>query len=163
MFWKKETDSLNRLRTACFKIFRKKEKSKAELFEIESEERRKWYRIRPSETEPVLLSFEDKALCIRDIGAAGFSFENDNFSIGPQKPSHLNLPESAPAIPVHIVIISIDNENICHCEFKTIEEGAVERIHQYVLRRQKEILQEQKIQAKRNRQAIVHTKSETDQ
>lgn len=132
------------------------------MFQFISRERRKWFRIQPSKGEPITLRFDDKEVRIRDIGAEGLSFNNDGFSIGPMEPSLLDLPELGPAIPVHLEIITIDNKNVCHCNFKTIEDGVVERIHQYVLKRQKEILQEKKAPAEKNKQAIIQIKTETD-
>ena len=132
------------------------------MFQFNSRERRKWFRIQPSKAEPTTLRYDDKEIPLRDIGAAGLSFDNDNFSIGPLEPSLLDLPELGPAIPVHLKIITIDNKNVCHCTFKTIEEGSVERIHQYVLKRQKEILQEKKAAAEINKETIIHIKTETD-
>lgn len=130
------------------------------MFDYISRERRKWFRIQPSKVEPIVLRIDDKEIVVRDIGAAGLSFDNDNFSIGPQESSQLDLPELGPAIPIKLKILSIDGKNVCHCRFKTIEAGAVERIHQYVLRRQKEILREQKAAAIKNRKLADHTKTD---
>ena len=110
--------------------------------------------------EPIILHIDDRTVDIRDIGAAGLSFDNDNFSLGPLESCQLDLPELGPAIPIKLQIVEIDEKNVCHCEFKTIEDGAVERIHQYVLRRQKEILREQKERSLKNRQ--IKGRSETD-
>ncbi len=162
MFWKKETNNWNLLRSACLQIFRKREKPETEMFQFISRERRKWFRIQPSKAEPITLRYDDKEIPLRDIGAAGLSFDNDSFSIDPLKPSLLDLPELGPAIPVRLEIITIDDKNVCHCNFKTTEEGAVERIHQYVLKRQKEILQEKKTQAEKNKQSLIQIKTETD-
>jgi hypothetical protein len=124
------------------------------MFQFTSMERRKWFRIQPSVAEPIILRYEGKEIHLQDIGAAGLSFGNDNFSIGPLEPSLLDLPEMGPAIPVHLKVLTIDDKNFCHCKFKTIDKGAVERIHQYVLKRQKEILQEKKAAAEKNKKAI---------
>ena len=134
MFWKKESNNWNLLRSAFLQIFRKKEKPETEMFQFNSRERRKWFRIQPSKGEPITLRFDDKEVPLRDIGAAGLSFYNDSISIGPLEPSLLDLPEPGPSIPVHLKIITIDDKSVCHCTFKTIEKGAVERIHQYLSR-----------------------------
>lgn len=132
------------------------------MFHFYSGERRKWFRIQPSKLEPIVLCVDDHKINIRDIGAAGLSFNNHNFSIGPLESCQLDLPELGPAIPIKLQIITIDEKNVCHCEFNTIEKGAVERIHQYVLRRQKEILREQKTQAIDSRQAVNRTETDPD-
>jgi hypothetical protein len=152
LFWKKETIKWHGIRTAWLRAFRKKTKPEPEMFHFYSRERRKWFRIQPSELEPIVLRIDDHTVDIRDIGAYGLSFDNDNFPIGPLESCQIDLPELGPAIPIKLEILEIDEKDVCHCWFKTIEEGAVERIHHYVLRRQKEILREQKEQAIRARQ-----------
>jgi len=114
------------------------------LFQYDSGERRKWFRIQPSKVEPIVLRIDDHKIHIRDISAAGLSFHNENFSIGPLESCRLDLPEIGPSIPIKLQIIAIDDKNICHGKFETITDGSEERIHQYVLNRQKKILKEQK-------------------
>ncbi len=144
MFWKKETNRLNGLKTAFTLLFRTDEEPAREMFEFHSRERRKWFRVRPSVEAPVLLRFDDRRCEVRDIGAAGLSFETDKLAVGEIRSAELELPGLDSPIRVPMEIISIDTRNVCHCSFKTIEEDAVEKIHQYVLRRQKEILRENK-------------------
>ncbi len=161
MFWKTETNNCSGLRSARLRLFRKKTIPEPEMFHLMSRERRKWFRIRPAPEDPIVLRFDDREIHVRDIGAAGLSFDNTNdFSIGPLESCQLDLPEMGPALPVKLEIIAIDHRNVCHCEFNTIEEGAVERIHQYVLQRQKDILRKQKEQKTQNRTATDQT--ETD-
>ncbi len=130
------------------------------MFQLNSRERRQCFRIKPSEVEPIILRSGDKEINVLDIGAAGLSFDNKNFSLGPLEPSRLCLPESGPAIPVKLEIIDIDHKNVCHCRFRTTENGSVERIHQYVLKRQKEILREQKVQAIMIKRSMTSTETE---
>lgn len=150
MFWKKEKANRNSILSAWLQTFRTK--PEPELFQYRSRERRKWFRIQPSRLEPIVLRIDDHKINIRDISAAGLSFHNDNFPIGSLESCRLDLPELGPAIPIKLQILAIDDKNICHCKFKTIEDGSVERIHQYILQRQKEILQKQKKMAMENRQ-----------
>ena len=154
MFWKKDRTDRKLLRAEWLEVFRKKTKPDTEMFHFNTRERRKWFRIQPSDAEPILLRIEDKEIHIRDIGAAGLSFRNDDLSPGLLEFTLLDLPETGPAIPIRLNILTIDRQNVCHCEFTAVEDGAVERIHQYVLRRQKEILRAQKENAQKAEQPI---------
>ena len=109
-----------------------------------------------------MLRFGDEEVEVYDIGAAGLSFKNEHFSIGETRASRIDLPELAPTIHTVLKILTIDEKDICHCKIKKIQEPAVERIHQYVLKRQKEILQEKKKTAKPDKETMIQIKSETE-
>jgi hypothetical protein len=124
------------------------------MFHFESKERRKWFRIQPSTTDPIVVRFGEEDVQVRDIGAAGLSFSDQHFSAGETRSSLIDLPGLGPTIQAELTIVSIDKKNACHCEFKEIQEPAVERIHQYVLKRQKEILQEKREKEKEKHSLI---------
>ena len=167
MYWKRKTNSWDLLKTAFLNLFPnnlfpKKERKDSELFQFESTERRQWFRVQPSAILPIMLRFGEEEVEVYDIGAAGLSFKNEHFSIGETRASRIDLPELAPTIHTVLKILTIDEKDICHCKIKKIQESAVERIHQYVLKRQKEILQEKKKTAKPDKETMIQIKSETE-
>lgn len=121
-------------------MFWKRKTSDLKLFTYETDDRRKSFRLSPPEDGPVTLRFGEKEHLVIDIGAGGLSFKNSNFSEGDSKFVTFDLPGQDTTISTILEIRKICQEGICHCNFKEIEEEAVERIHQYLLARQKEIL-----------------------
>jgi len=126
-------------------FLQKKENPEPELFTFTSRERRKWFRIRPSKEHPILLRIDDQTVEVRDIGASGLSFPGDgSLPLGAERIVRMDLPGDDPSISLEMKVIEIDERHVCHCTFRRIESASVERIHQYVLNRQKEILQKKK-------------------
>ncbi len=79
-----------------------------------------------------------------DISSGGLAFKNKNFISGATQPVEFLLPNQKVSIAPILVIIAIGEQNICHCQFCEIGEDEVEAIHQYALKRQKEIMQSKK-------------------
>jgi hypothetical protein len=123
LFWKKRQSSDN-----------------SELFHYESNDRRKFFRVRPSENVPVQFKVGKKKNQVRDIGAAGLSFKNIMFKRGAIFTATIELPGLSSSIKAELLVVTIDTNGFCHCKFKEITKEAIENVHQYVLRRQKEIL-----------------------
>ena len=79
-----------------------------------------------------------------DISSGGLAFKNKNFKSGDTQPIEFLLPnQNVPLAPI-LEIIAIGEQNICHCRFCKIGKDEIEAIHQYVLKRQKEIMQSKK-------------------
>lgn len=125
MFWKEKQDNL-------------------ELFSFESEDRRKAYRVVPHENFPIVFEFGGEEVQAINIGAGGLAFKNKGFKKGDTQTIELLLPSQNVTLAPILKINTIDDQDVCHCEFSTISEDEVELIHQYVLKRQKEIIQSKK-------------------
>lgn len=125
-------------------MYWKKKTSDRRLFTYETDNRREAYRLNPLEDEPVTFRFGEKEHRVIDIGAGGLSFKNSNFSEGDSGLITFRLPGQDTTISTTLEIQRICEKGVCHCNFTEIEEDAVERIHQYLLAVQKEILRSKK-------------------
>ena len=118
-------------------MFWKSERNNSDMFSYETDDRRASFRVYPSEDEPIVFRFGEKEIRVIDIGAGGLSFKNNDFTGKNTHPVNFGLPGQNSKISTTLEVIKIDQKNICHCRFKGIQEDAVEKIHQYVLTRQK--------------------------
>ena len=142
---------------------KKAEEPDPELFVLKTNERRTSYRVQPSKDEPILFRLEDKAVEVKDIGAAGLSFKNENYSKGELFTVNIYLPGLGPTVPTTLQLIGIDKFNRCHCKFLRIDEAARERIHKYVLNRQKEQVREIREMEKKSKSAVIRITAEPDE
>lgn len=133
-------------------MFWKRKKSSTEIFSLETEDRRLYYRVSPSAEAPVIFEFGGEKVKANDIGAGGLAFKNKHFKKGDTQAIELRLPEQDVSITTILTISEIDKQNICHCHFSETAAYGAEAIHQYVLKRQKEIIQSQK---ESNKQLLV--------
>lgn len=131
MFWKRKNDDVS-------------------LFTYDSRTRRAFYRLRPSPDEAVRFTFDGSEHVAVDIGGGGLSFKNKGFSEGNGGPITLEIPGHKHPIPAALKIRCICKNGICHAAFAEIADEDVEKIHQYLLERQKEIAR-----AKRHRRKIA--------
>ena len=118
-------------------MFLKKPANDLSLFTYESDNRRASYRLRLTGDEVVTFILDEKEHMAIDIGAGGLSFENKGFIKGDGGPITLNLPGHDHPIPAILKIRSICKYNVCHSQFVEMAEEDVEKIHQYLLERQK--------------------------
>jgi hypothetical protein len=142
-------------------FWRKKQTPKeSDLFEFETKERRKFFRVRPAKGAPISFVIDQKKAMVQDIGAAGLSFKNNEFKQGEKYPVTIRLPEIDGKVITDLLLITIDDKGFCHCKFKNIDPESTERVHQYVLKRQKEILQQRKKARMKSGGAAVQLKPE---
>lgn len=120
MFWKKKTDDIS-------------------LFTYESNTRRTSYRLRLAGDEVVTFILGEKEHVLLDIGGGGLSFENKGYIKGDGGPITLKLPGHDHPIPAVLRIRDICKNSVCHSAFVEIAEEDVEKIHQYLLEKQKNI------------------------
>lgn len=125
-------------------MFWKRKKNSTEMFSIETQDRRLYYRVPPAANAPVIFEFGGEKIKAIDIGAGGLAFKNKQFKERDTQTIELRLPEQDIPITTVLIIHEIDKQNICHCRFSKTTAGGVEAIHQYVLERQKEIIQDRK-------------------
>ena len=129
-------------------MFWKRKRNDSEMFSYKTDDRRTFFRVCPSEEEPMVFQFGEKKVRVINISAGGLSFNNNDFSVKETHPVDFDLPGQDSKISTVLEIVGIDQKNICHCRFKGIEEDAVEEIHQYVLIRQKVIMRTKRKRSK---------------
>jgi hypothetical protein len=134
----------NRLLTGGLNLFGKRKQNNSELFFRETNCKRSSYRVPPSKSAPIVFEFGGEKVQVIDISSGGLSFKNKDFKSGATQPIEFLLPNKNVSIAPILAIIAIGKQNICHCQFCEIREDEYEAIHQYVLKRQKEIMQSKK-------------------
>lgn len=122
-------------------MFWKEKQDNSETFSFESNDRRLSYRVAPSANAPIVFEFGGEKVQVVNIGAGGLAFKNKGFKSGDTQTIELLLPYQNVTLALILEINTIDDQNVCHCNFSAIGEDEVELIHQYVLKRQKEIIQ----------------------
>ena len=120
MFWKRKLNDFN-------------------LFTYESDTRRETYRFHPPEDEAATFILGEREYVIIDIGSGGLSFKSTDFAEGAGGPITLKLPGHYNGITAVLEIRGVCKSNICHCAFIEIADDDVEKIHLYLLKKQKEI------------------------
>ncbi len=143
MFWKKK-NSAGHVQSEGQNLLSNKEASDPKMFRYLQENRRNSFRVNPSKTEPVTVQLVDEVHPVGNISAGGMSFEKANIVTGALLRAYINLPGSEPAISVGLQVVAIGKGDICHAKFIEVQAASMERIHQYVLKRQKEIIRDKK-------------------
>jgi len=162
LFWKRK-NNWEEIKSVLLNPLKKVEKPDPELFVMKTNERRDSYRVQPSKDEPILFRLEDKTVKVKNISATGLSFKNENCSIGELFTVNIDLPGLGPTVPATLQIIGIDPFNRCHCKFLRIDKAACERIHQYVLNRQKEQAREIREMKKKRKSTVIRITAESDE
>ena len=162
MFWKRKIN-WEEIKSVLLNPLKKAEEPDPELFVLKTNERRNSYRVQPSKDEPILFRLEDKTVAVNDISALGLSFTDENCSIGELFTANIDLPGLGPTVPATFQIIGIDQFNRCHCKFLRIDKAACERIHQYVLNRQKEQAREIREMKKKRKSTVIRITAEPDE
>jgi len=101
------------------------------------------FRVYPSKDDPVFLKVTGKTLLVYDISSSGIAFECSGFKDSTIHPVQLNLPEDSTTIFGIIEIIStsiIDGKSVCRSKLYDLTTEQEDKIHRYVLGRQKEEL-----------------------
>ena len=122
-------------------MFWKEKQDNPEIFSFEFNDRRLSYRVYPSANVPIAFEFCGEKVQVVNISAGGLAFKNKAFKSGDTQTIELLLPYQNVTLAPVLKIKTIDDQNVCHCQFREIGEDEVEAIHQYVLKRQKEIMQ----------------------
>ena len=124
-----------------------RKKNSSPLIEYIDEERRRSFRIEPSLKEPIDLYVANHKYRVKDIGAGGVAIYRRRkireFETEGKYSFRMNLPIIRETISGIIRIVNI-SDKAYHCEFFDLNEGLRERIHLFVLERQKEELREKK-------------------
>lgn len=105
------------------------------------------FRVYPSQEDPLYLKVTGKKLLVHDISSTGIAFQCSGFKNSTIHPVQLNLPEDSATIFGIIEIIStdiIDGKNVCRSKLYDLTSEQEDKIHHYVLERQKEELENKK-------------------
>ena len=120
-------------------MFWKEKQNDSEMFSLESNDRRLAYRVLPQANVPIVFEFGGEKVQMVNICANGLAFKNKGFKSGDTQTIELPLSYRNITVAPILEINSIDDQNVCHCQFREIREDEVEAMHQYVLNRQKKI------------------------
>jgi hypothetical protein len=102
---------------------------------------RESFRVRPSLDEPLFIRINDKSESIFDISSGGLSFGNTGLSLHKTYTVTFDLPDDGLAIIAEVLIVRIKNDEICYAQFIGLSQKTEDRIHEYVLQRQKANMQ----------------------
>jgi c-di-GMP-binding flagellar brake protein YcgR len=109
------------------------------------EERRVSFRVKPSSKEPIDVSIGRSRYHVKDISAGGIGIYKGNkdkeLEIGKEYPCKMTLPLINEVISGIIRIIDI-SDRVYHCIFIGFSNEQRDKIHLFVLERQKEELRE---------------------
>ena len=125
-------------------MFWKEKQDNSEMFSFESNDRRLFYRVFPPVNVPMVFEFGGEKVQMVNICANGLAFKNKGFKSGDTQTIELLLPYQNVTLAPVLEIKTIDDQNVCHCKFREIGEDEIEAIHQYVLNRQKKIIESKK-------------------
>jgi len=125
-------------------LFWKEKQNDSEIFSFESNDRRLAYRVSPHSNAPIVFEFGGEKVQVVNISAGGLAFKNRGFKSGDTQTIELLLPYQNVTLSPILGINTIDDQNVCRCQFREIGEDEVELIQQYVLKRQKEIKRSKK-------------------
>jgi len=113
------------------------------LFEFFAEERRAFFRVRPSSKKPITISIGRDGYKVKDIGAGGMGIyrrsEDKKLERGKKYPFKITLPLIKEDISGAFRIVNI-SDRAYHCIFVNLGIEEREKIHRFVLERQKEEL-----------------------
>ncbi len=95
------------------------------------------YRVVPDRNDPVILQVEAKLVRVINISAGGVSCASEHIHPGKHYPARVNLPDESADIPCELEALCKDKRNLLHCRFLGMDARHVDRLHHYVLERQK--------------------------
>lgn len=113
------------------------------LFEFFDEEKRSFFRVKPSSKKPINIAIGRNRYKVKDIGAGGMGIylrsEDKELERGKKYPFKITLPLTKEAISGTFRIVNI-SDRAYHCIFVNLGIEKREKIHLFVLERQKEEL-----------------------
>lgn len=130
MFWKKGKDN-----------------KPADEFDISFDlDRRFFYRVAPAPGKPIYFQLGASRFRVVDISAGGFSFLALGFIVDQRLTGVIHLPADDSPVPLILKVSKIIRGKLVAGETEGIKESDRERIHQYVLKRQKQEMERQRSQ-----------------
>ena len=125
MFWKKKN---------------KKSQKPLRIHKVPDDPRQA-FRILPDPDDPISLSVDGKDVNVTEISSTGLAFQNEGFKSEDVFKVRFFLPKVFTEISANLEILRVDEEGICRCLLKDMDQDAEDAIHHYVLLRQKDDLQ----------------------
>lgn len=124
-------------------MFWKRRRKKDKLpFTLEYElDRRRYFRVEPDPAEPVFLEVKGRRLQVVDLSAGGVAFRARGLRMGQRFAARLLLPRDEPPVPMVLKVVKVVPGKLIAGDIERIKEEDRERLHLYVLRRQKEELE----------------------
>lgn len=108
-------------------------------------DRRQFFRVNPDPLKPVRFSYMGDNFPVEDISAGGFSFPSQHrFTAGGQITGVLRLPSPLEPVPLRVEVIDHNRSGVVRTRIVKVKDLDRERIHYYVLNRQKEELEARK-------------------
>lgn len=120
-------------------IFKREKEGHIEL-KIDDQSNRANYRVVPDRDEPVILQVDGDLARVFDISAGGFSCLCDGVQVGMRYRVVLDLPDSDDPIAAFADVVRIDENNVYSFRFVNLSEVEADKLHRYVLRRQKRVI-----------------------
>lgn len=122
-------------------FWKKKAEEKEELKHIKvPADSRQAYRIHPSEEDPILLYAGQETYEVVDISSGGLSVLSDKLRVENEFDVVFSLPVTDDKIETRIKVLRLGKKRVCHCQFVGLPQEMENKIHKYVLERQKEEL-----------------------
>ncbi len=98
---------------------------------------RSYFRVRPAANQPVSVEISGQACKVLDISAGGMAIvAASTLKIGQRYQARLHIPQDPEPVSMELEVLN-RKEQLARCEIVNIDEDQRERIHLYVLKRQK--------------------------
>jgi len=110
---------------------------------------RSYHRVRPAPDAPVFLKVGKEKLPIIDISAGGAALPPGRFVSGQRLSGVLLMPGDEPPIPAIFQVVHVVPGKVVATEIVKIKEEDRERLHKYVLDRQKQEIAERRRRSKK--------------
>lgn len=98
------------------------------------------YQVVPDPDDPIILQIDGKLSRVLDISANAFTLPIEVVTAGRRYPFSLDLPTAKLAITGYVDALPDDGSGQLQCVFVNLSNEEADRIHQYVLVRQKEVI-----------------------
>ncbi len=122
-------------------FWKKKAEEEDELKHIKvPPDSRQAYRINPSEDDPILLYAGKDTYEVVDISSGGLSLLSDKLKVENEFDVSFTLPVTEDKINTRVKVLRLGKKKVCHCQFVGLPQEMEDKIHKYVLERQKEEL-----------------------
>lgn len=126
-------------------FFKKKSKGISGEFNIEFDsDRRSYYRVESTRDRPVSFEVRGRRLPVVDVSAGGMSVHTGKVAVGRQIPGLLHLPGLDEPIVLTLEVLGVDPKGVGRGRFINLTDREQERLHYYVLQRQKEEIEQRR-------------------
>ena len=117
-------------------MFWKKKKTSDLGFDNENEDSRLAFRVVPDAAKPIIVTVWGHAFKAVNISGTGVCIRTHNLPEGSVTPATIRLPSEDIVFPVTLEVM-LKQGALCRCRFKSVNSGAVNLLHAYILELQK--------------------------